>query len=302
MIKQSASVNRSIADSLLAIIDSSSNTLDSLALNNLMIEHSYYTGQRNIEIDALKRYELNISVNEESLDSVLSFLTEYNFPFETKKSESAKIYLSREDYAMAIAEVNALRQSGGFETFCDFMDLVIDIKQNEINDSTVFNDPAKVALLFSISNDKESGESSAAEDILLKLDGKEYSEWIEPFEDSSNNRMANNLSNEDNSVNNSTSIRKKESIYSSNKSLTTFNVYPNPANDQVNILVGLPKNTNQANLTITDVMGRVMSTTIILNEKVHTISTESFAKGIYLLTIQSKDNSILERKELIIIK
>lgn len=302
LIKQSVSGYRSMADSLLAIIDSSGSSLDSLTLNNLLLEHSYYTGQRNIEIDALKRYELNIAVNEESLDSVLSFLAEYNFPFETEKNESAKIYLSREDYNAAMSEVDALRQVSGFETFCDFMDLVIDIKQNNINDSIVYNDPNKVALLESIANDEQSAESAAAKDFLLKLDGKEYIEWIEPVEDSSNNRMANNSVNENNTGYNSNSIDKKESISVKSRSSTAFKVYPNPANDQVNIFVSIPKNINQANLTITDVMGRVMNTTIILNEKVQTISTESFAKGIYLLTIQSNDNSILERKELVIIK
>jgi hypothetical protein len=301
MIKQSVSINKSIADSLLAIIDSSSNTLDSLSLSNLMLEHSYYIGQRNIEIDALKRFELNIAVNEESLDSVLSFLTEYNFPFETEKSESAKIYLSREDYAMAIVEVDALRQSEGFETFCNFMDIVIDIKLNNINDSALLNDSTKFAMLQSIADNETSGERAAAEDLLLKLDGKEYSEWIEPFDDSSNNRMSNNSNNGDSSDNNSTS-NKKESINSSKQSLTTFNVYPNPASDEVNVFVGLPKNIYHAVLTITDIMGRVMTTSIILSEKVQTISTESFAKGIYLLTINSKDNSFVERKELVITK
>jgi hypothetical protein len=182
------------------------------------------------------------------------------------------------------------------------MDLVIDIKQNNINDSIVYNDPNKVALLESIANDEQSAESAAAKDFLLKLDGKEYIEWIEPIEDSSNNRMANNSGNENNTGYNSNSIDKKESISVKSRSSNAFKVYPNPANDQVNIFVSLPKNINQANLTITDVMGRVMNTTIILNEKVQTISTESFAKGIYLLTIQSNDNSTLERKELVIIK
>jgi hypothetical protein len=291
-----------MTDSLLTIIDSTAQNLDSLSLNNLLMEYNYYMGQRNLEINALKRYELNVAVNEESLDSVLSFLTEYNFPFETEKTESSKIYLSREDYAMAMIEVDELRQFGGFETFCDYMELIIDIKQNNINDSTVLNDPARIALLTSIANDKESAESAAAEDFLLRLEGKEYIEWIEPNDESSNARMANNSNNDNDYNTSSTSYRKKGAINSYKTMLTEFKVYPNPAKDQVNILVGLPKSINQANLTITDVIGNVMTTSIIFNEKVKTISTESFAKGIYLLTIQSNDSSILERKELVIIK
>ncbi len=292
-IRESISLYKSIADSLLAIIDSTSGTHDSIALSSLLLEYSYHLGQRNLEIDALKRYEFNIEVNEESLDSVLSFLTEYNFPFETEKTESAKIYLSREDYAMAMIEIDALRQTGGFESFCDFMELVINVKQNHLNDSTVFTDSAKVALLHSIANDPTSGERAAAEDYLLKLDGREYSEWIEPYDEYSNTRTSNNSNNSVNNNNtNSTPFRKKGSINNSITMLLAFQVYPNPANE----ILYIESDKAIHRIEICDVMGKTIYTVQGNGNQLMNIPVKDFAKGIYLLKVFDQKNSFTTKK------
>ena len=69
---------------------------------------------------------------------------------------------------------------------------------------------------------------------------------------------------------------------------TSFNVYPNPASDLVNISFE-GENTDYS-ISLMDIQGRVISSREIANasgEQVVSFSTENVAKGSYIVTVTS---------------
>ena len=71
-----------------------------------------------------------------------------------------------------------------------------------------------------------------------------------------------------------------------------FNVYPNPANDLINISFS-DKFNGQVNLSITDLAGREIYTVAFSDVnpgQVESISSTDFEEGMYLLHLQSGEN------------
>jgi hypothetical protein len=72
-----------------------------------------------------------------------------------------------------------------------------------------------------------------------------------------------------------------------------FNVYPNPANDLIN-LVFSDKVNGQVYLIITDLAGRKIYSGVFRNlnsDQIHSISSANFEEGVYLLYVQSGEKS-----------
>ncbi len=79
---------------------------------------------------------------------------------------------------------------------------------------------------------------------------------------------------------------------------TTENVYPNPAENEINFIGDAQ---NQKAVNVSDVTGRLISTISITNNQT-TINTSAFAKGLYTYNIIGKDNSIVTRGKFTISK
>ena len=69
-----------------------------------------------------------------------------------------------------------------------------------------------------------------------------------------------------------------------------LNLFPNPVNDQLNIHYS---NENSIQLTITDLHGKIISTSEIKNGD--SVSLKEFEQGIYLFQFQTQNSTIVER-------
>lgn len=77
---------------------------------------------------------------------------------------------------------------------------------------------------------------------------------------------------------------------------SAFNVYPNPANDKVNIL--FTEKMRNAALSIVDVSGKVVYSTLVSNADAgtsHLIYTSEFSAGIYFVKISSDDKMFVRK-------
>jgi hypothetical protein len=78
---------------------------------------------------------------------------------------------------------------------------------------------------------------------------------------------------------------------------SAFVVYPNPAQEQVSIRFSIPKGSVQAELVITDAMGRVVYTQnqVANDQEVVSITLNGLPSGLYFVNIVTEE-SVLIRK------
>ncbi len=82
-----------------------------------------------------------------------------------------------------------------------------------------------------------------------------------------------------------------------NNGLSNINIYPNPATSNLNVELN-SENEGQLNFRIVDMMGRTISTESVENfggSLHHTINVSDLAKGIYMLSIESKQGSSVKK-------
>ncbi len=83
-----------------------------------------------------------------------------------------------------------------------------------------------------------------------------------------------------------------------NSFASSINLFPNPANNHLTIDLG--NNYKKAEVTITDITGKIIYTTLSRNTQNVEVNTQEFATGIYVVQIQSED--LIETKKLILKK
>jgi alpha-tubulin suppressor-like RCC1 family protein len=81
-------------------------------------------------------------------------------------------------------------------------------------------------------------------------------------------------------------------------SMSRIEIFPNPATNH--FCIGLPENDKKFEITITDMTGKIIYTTIETEKQIIEINTKDFANGIYIVQIQSAD--FMEIKKIIIAK
>ncbi len=72
-----------------------------------------------------------------------------------------------------------------------------------------------------------------------------------------------------------------------NSFASSINLFPNPADNHVTIALG--SNNQKVEVTIADITGKVIYTTIITDTQMIEVNTYDFAEGIYIVQIQSAD-------------
>ena len=83
-----------------------------------------------------------------------------------------------------------------------------------------------------------------------------------------------------------------------NSFASSINLFPNPADNHVTIALG--SNNKKVEVTIADITGKVIYTTIITDTQMIEVNTYDFAEGIYIVQIQSAD--FIGTKKLVIEK
>ncbi len=277
---------KTMVDSIQNLINQS-NADDTATVQSLYAYYSYAMSERNLAIDELKRFDLKATFTAAVMDTLLNVLDNYDIPQDQQKAEQVKLYLSNADYQTASSLVAELRTMGGYDSFCDYMDLLIGLQQTGASDSTLLSDPNKLNTLQAVADDKTSTESAAADELLKKLMGDNYEEWIEPNETSAGKRA----------------IVHKPSTMSSLSKNGSMSVFPNPANDQTTVNITMANDMQSGLFAITDVTGRILVTMDVLASGSYTFDTETFAKGIYFCTLRNANNhKVTDRVKLVIIK
>jgi len=76
----------------------------------------------------------------------------------------------------------------------------------------------------------------------------------------------------------------------------SFSIYPNPTSDKITI--SMSKISNETQVSISDIQGKQILNTVFHNKKVFELNVSNFAKGIYLIKINT-DNAIVNKKLII---
>ena len=83
-----------------------------------------------------------------------------------------------------------------------------------------------------------------------------------------------------------------------NSFASLINLFPNPATNHLTIALG--NNTKKAEVTITDISGKLIYTTTTTDAQKIEVNTKEFAEGIYVVQIQTAD--FIAKKKLVIAK
>ena len=78
----------------------------------------------------------------------------------------------------------------------------------------------------------------------------------------------------------------------------TMQLFPNPATNYLSITLG--SNNKKVEVTITDITGKIIYTTIATDTQKIEVNTQDFAEGIYVMQIQTGE--FIETKKFIIEK
>jgi hypothetical protein len=276
-ILQAIADYKNMQDSLQLLINA---TLaeDTLALQTLYSQYSYAASSTNLAIDALKRFELNNANNSNLADTLLEIINNYDLPQAQDLQERLRIFLSKDDLTAAAAIIAQLRAIGGYDDFCDFMELLIGIGHTAANDSTLLGDPVALNTLQAVADDKTNPESAVAEELLRRLYGDKFEEWIEPNE-TSENRMA--------------IIRNP--VEKQSKLL----LFPNPAYTSVTIKI---KDATASQLQMLDAKGSVVYSCNVNAIQDVIINLNNYAAGIYCIVIKNANQTVIEKSKLSVVK
>ncbi|MBA3971685.1 MAG: T9SS type A sorting domain-containing protein, partial [Bacteroidetes bacterium] len=253
------------------------------ALSDLYNYQSYMAGEKMNSINSLIRYHLNDTTITTGLDSVKQIFLTYDLP--EAHCELAKCYLTKDEIANAIAEVDVCRGSGEYPAFCDYMDVFIALKSNNSEYKAIASDPILLNKLDLVSTDGNARESASAAELKLEFQNIKFEEWIEPNEFSENHRSM-IVANEE-----------QQSSVSVNHSLA---VYPNPGNEEVTVLVNLTEDQSTATLFIYDITGRKIETFAINDDGALLIDTSNYVQGVYVCLLYV-DSNLLDQVKLTII-
>ncbi len=246
--------------------------------------HSQLISRKSYYTDELIRSNLTVNTIEDEMDTIMNILTTYDLPEDGSKLSQTKVALTKKDYVAATNLINEMRVMGGYDSYCDYMELLLQILQNNISSDTVSQDELMLQLLQATADDKDSPESAGADAYLSRLQGVEYQEWIEPNNDSSNKSLVHHTSSKTNEV-----------------SIHSLTASPNPASDETTIKIVVPSDLNNGKLFITDIAGRNIVTIDVTENTEYRLNTTEYAKGIYLCTFKS-NNLVIDKVKLTIIK
>ena len=76
-----------------------------------------------------------------------------------------------------------------------------------------------------------------------------------------------------------------------NNSSSTINLYPNPANDILNI----SSSDHIKSLEVKDLLGRIVYSSLDINSKSISLNTSIFSNNIYLLSFLIKDELVIKK-------
>lgn len=193
-------------------------------------------------------------------------------------------------YARAFAYADSLGEDPRYTELMTLQTGILTLDTAKSGIYKLLNDPILMTLVAGYAADSTKAGSAAARGILNQLTGSNMNFVYLLPEGEESERKAH------------TSQQSSPASINENEinEWTKFSVFPNPANTGFSLLYNTSYN-KEVYFKIADVLGKEYSSGLLRTNTVHEIKTESFVNGIYFITLV-RDNKVIEKKKLIIIK
>jgi uncharacterized protein involved in tolerance to divalent cations/photosystem II stability/assembly factor-like uncharacterized protein len=230
-------------------------------------------------------YYLNDTLDASSIDSVLYLIKTENRPHAA--CDLVKAYIYKGDYVSAGEILDTLELKPQLSDFCIFQRLIIELNTAAEKCYVMKDNLVKKQEVEAIANDEQKESSCHAQALLKQVFDYTYPEIkLLPIQQS--NRMM--------------QFNNEENIWTeTDEQLFIFQLYPNPAYDNVTLLFKSVDSYLSAKIEIRDVTGKLID---VLNVKANTLqnySTDKLTNSIYFATLYI-DGKLIKQQKLVLVK
>ena len=224
------------------------------------------------------RYFLNDTLETNPLDSLIALIKQY--PRSDNPCEIVSAYVTKGDYAKAQAVVDSLQAINQVDDFCAFQKILLQLNQSTEKCFKLQTDVVLKDKVEEIAADCTKDGCCNAQALLKQVFNYQYQEL----------RM---LPEENRSV-----LIETEQI--PNVLENGLSIYPNPANDFVNIVFN-DDEAESAVMEIKDVLGKTIETISLKVAESKMYDTQMLKGGVYFFTLYI-NNTIIENKKIVLVK
>ncbi len=243
---------------------------------------NYWTSQKDISVNSLIRYYLNDTTIVNPMDSILPILKSQNLS--GSKCDIVAALVGQGLYSAAQIALDSAHPTGVLDNFCKLQQILIQLGQAGQTCLAMKTNPVIKGQIDSIAADSSERGCREAQALLTLVFGTNFPVTIEtipgnnlrsqsPFESETDSQAANELS-----------------------------VYPNPANNSVNISYNLSEESSTVSFTLYNSVGAMVKTFMISGENgIMSIDVSDLPEGIYFYSAIIDKEKALNGKLVIII-
>lgn len=228
-------------------------------------------------------YYLNDTIDASSIDSVLYLIKTENRPHAA--CDLVKAYIYKGDYVTAGEILDTLELKPQLSDFCVFQRLIIELNTAVEKCYVLKDDLAKKQEIEAIAIDEQKESQCHAQALLKQVFEYTYPE-IKLLPVQQNNRMA--------QFNDNTWTETDDQNF-------IFQLYPNPASDNVTLLFKSAENSKTATIEIRDVTGKLVDVLNINANTLQNYSTGKLTNSFYFATLYI-DGKLIKQQKLVLVK
>lgn len=233
---------------------------------------------KQLRISDKIRYFLNDTLETNPLDSLIALIKQY--PRSDNLCEIVSAYVTKGDYVKAQAVVDSLQAINQVDNFCEFQKIILQLNQSTEKCFKLRTDVPLKDKVEEIAGDCTKDGCCNAQTLLKQVFNYQYQELRMLPEE---NRSA---------------LIETEPI--THVIENGLSIYPNPANDFVNILFN-DDEAESAVMIIKDVLGKIIETTSLKVAESKIYDTQMLKGGVYFFTLYI-NGILVENKKIVLVK
>lgn len=243
---------------------------------------------KNFEIQSLVSeeisYFLHDTTNVNSVDSILFLIKTENRPNSSCDLVKANIY--KGDFVEADQILDTLELKPHLTDFCAFQRMILELNDVSQKCYLLNSDSIKLTEMINIAEDEQKEFQIHAQALLMQVFKYAYPEIkLLPLEE-----------------NNTRFSQATDSAWSESEDNNfIFQLFPNPASDNVTLLFKSVENSKVASIYIHDVNGKLMETIKMSANTLQNFSTENLTNSLYLATLYV-DGKAIKQQKLVLVK
>ena len=243
---------------------------------------------KNFEIQSLVSeeisYYLHDTSNVNSIDSILYLIKTEKRPNSSCDLVKANIY--KGDFVEADQILDTLELKPHLSEFCAFQRMIIELNDVSQKCYLLSTDSIKLSEMINIAEDEQKEFQIHAQALLMQVFKYAYPEIrLLPLEEN-NTRFS--------QVTDSTWSESEDNNF-------VFQLFPNPASDNVTLLFKSVENSKVASIYIHDVNGKLIETFRMSANTLQNISTENLTNSLYFATLYV-DGKAIKQQKLVLVK